>query len=35
MTTTFETIYFWPDIENSFAEVRRILKPGVTFLIVN
>ena len=35
LATAFETIYFWPDIEKSFAEVRRILKPGATFLIVN
>ena len=35
MATAFETVYFWPDIEKSFAEVRRILKPGATFLIVN
>lgn len=35
MVTAFETVYFWPDIENSFAEVRRILAPGGRFLIVN
>ena len=35
MATAFETIYFWPDIEKSFAEVRRILKDGGKFLIVN
>ena len=28
MATAFETIYFWPEIEKSFAEVLRILKPG-------
>ena len=33
--TAFETIYFWPDIEKSFAEVRRVLAPGGKFLIVN
>lgn len=27
--------YFWPDIENSFAEVRRVMVPGGKFLIVN
>lgn len=35
MATAFETVYFWPDIEKSFAEVRRILVPGGKFLIVN
>ena len=33
--TAFETVYFWPDIENDFAEVYRVLKPGGTFLICN
>lgn len=33
--TAFETIYFWPDIENSFWGVLRVLKPGGRFLIVN
>ena len=35
MATAFETIYFWPNIEKSFAEVRRVLAPGGKFLIVN
>ena len=26
--SAFETIYFWPDIVRSLAEVRRVLKPG-------
>lgn len=33
--TAFETIYFWPDLQNTLAEVKRVLKPGGTFLIVN
>ncbi len=33
IVTAFETVYFWPDIEKSFGEVRRVLKPGGTFLI--
>ena len=35
MATAFETVYFWPDIEKSFSEVKRILAPGGKFLIVN
>ena len=35
MTTAFETIYFWPEIEKSFGEVLRVLQPGGRFLIVN
>ncbi|MCR5548323.1 MAG: class I SAM-dependent methyltransferase [Bacteroidales bacterium] len=35
MATAFETVYFWPDIEKSFAEVLRIIVPGGKFLIVN
>ena len=35
MVTAFETIYFWPDIEKSFAGVLRMMKSGGIFLIVN
>ena len=35
LATAFETVYFWPDIEKSFSEVRRILVDGGTFLIIN
>ena len=35
LATAFETVYFWPDIEKSFAGVRRILADGGMFLIVN
>ena len=35
LVVAVETIYFWPDILNSFKEVQRILKPGGNFLIVN
>jgi len=31
MATAFETVYFWPDIEKSFAEVKRVLVPGGKF----
>ena len=33
--TAFETIYFWPEIEQSFQEVHRVLKTGGTFFICN
>ena len=35
LVTAFETVYFWPDIEKSFAEVRRVMTSGATFCIVN
>ena len=35
LITAFETIYFWPDIEHCFNEVKRALKPGGQFVIVN
>lgn len=35
LVTAFETVYFWPQIENSFAGVRRTLKAGGRFVIVN
>lgn len=35
LCTAFETVYFWPGIENCFAEVCRVLKDGGTFLICN
>ena len=35
LVTAFETVYFWPEIEKCFAGVRRTLKEGGRFLIVN
>ena len=35
LVTAFETVYFWPDIAESFREVGRVLKPGGTFFICN
>lgn len=35
LATAFETVYFWPGIENCFARVYQILRPGGAFLIVN
>ena len=33
--TAFETVYIWPDLQQCFREVYRVLKPGGTFLICN
>ena len=33
--TAFETVYFWPDIERSLAQVYRVLRKGGTFMICN
>jgi ubiquinone/menaquinone biosynthesis C-methylase UbiE len=35
LVTAFETIQFWPDIQHDVMEVKRILKPSGSFLIVN
>lgn len=35
LVTAFETVYFWPDLSESFREIYRVLKPGGTFLICN
>jgi ubiquinone/menaquinone biosynthesis C-methylase UbiE len=35
LVTAFETVYFWPTIEDSFRQVLRVLKPGGRFVIVN
>ena len=35
LVTAFETVYFWPEIVKSFAAVRRTLKEGGRFVIVN
>lgn len=35
LVTAFETVYFWPDIEECFRGVRRTLKEGGRFAIVN
>ena len=35
LVTAFETVYFWPGIEECFRGVRRTLKEGGRFLIVN
>jgi len=33
LVSAFETIYFWPDIANTFKEVSRIIKPQGQFMI--
>ncbi|MBN1848537.1 MAG: class I SAM-dependent methyltransferase [Deltaproteobacteria bacterium] len=35
MVTAFETIQFWPNIPNNVMEIKRVLRPSGTFLIVN
>jgi ubiquinone/menaquinone biosynthesis C-methylase UbiE len=35
MVTAFETIQFWPNIPSDVMEIKRVLKPLGTFLIVN
>jgi SAM-dependent methyltransferase len=34
LVTAVETAYYWPDLVNDMREVRRVLKPGGTFLII-
>ena len=33
--TAFETVYFWPELAQSFREIHRVLKPDGVFLICN
>lgn len=33
--SAFETVYFWPDLSETFREVFRVLKDGGVFLICN
>ncbi|MDO4415150.1 MAG: class I SAM-dependent methyltransferase [Erysipelotrichaceae bacterium] len=35
LATAFETIYFWGSLEQSFAEIYRVLKNGGYFMICN
>ncbi len=35
LVTAFETVYFWPDIEKTFAGIRNVLKEGGAFFICN
>ena len=35
LATAFETVYFWPDLAENFKEVRRVLRDGGHFVVVN
>ena len=35
VATAFETIYYWPSVEECLAEVLRVLKPDGQFIIAN
>ena len=35
IVTAFESYYFWPDLNGDLKEIKRVLKPGGTLLIVN
>lgn len=35
LVSAFETVYFWPELTASFAEVLRVLVPGGRLLVVN
>ncbi len=35
VVSAFETVYFWPEIQTSFINVNKILKPKGRFLIIN
>lgn len=35
LITAVETVYFWPDMVKAFTEMKRILTPDGTFLIIN
>jgi SAM-dependent methyltransferase len=34
LVTAVETHYYWPDLPTDVREVRRVLKPGGTFMII-
>ena len=35
LVSAFETVYFWPGLPECFREVRRVLRTGGTFIVVN
>lgn len=34
VATAFSTVFFWPNVVNCFKEVKRVLKPGGKFYII-
>ena len=35
LVTAFETYYFWTNFPDALKEIKRVLKPGGTLLLVN
>ena len=35
LVTAFEASYFWPDIDGDLQEIKRVLRPGGTLMLVN
>lgn len=35
LATAVETVYFWPDMEKAFAEVKRVLRSGGVFAVID
>jgi SAM-dependent methyltransferase len=35
LATAVESYYFWPDLVNNLEEIRRVLKPGGSLILIN